>query len=84
MQYFFCILLIFIFIPSVYCQFNDTLSNWITSENVTARGRIFANIGAKGEFASDGDPGAVVAAPSTASPNYYFQINYPCENSIDV
>jgi hypothetical protein len=60
---------------SVNCQFNETLSNWITVENITARGRIFANIGAQGEFATDGDPGAVVAAPSTASPNYYYQIH---------
>ena len=77
MRQFFSILLIFIFVSTVQCQFNDSLTNWIISENVTARGRIFANIGSKGEFASDGDPGAVVASPSTAYPNYYFQIGGP-------
>jgi len=64
--------------PHVSAQFNSTLTDWITTENITARGRIFANIGSKGEFASDGDPGAVVAAPSTAYPNYYYQIRLSC------
>ena len=58
----------------VNCQFNDTLTKWIKTENVTALGRIFANIAPLGQYASDGDPGAVVAAPSTNNPNYYYQI----------
>lgn len=58
----------------VRAQFNSTLTNWIATENVTALGRIFADIGSKGEFATDGDPGAIVASPSTANPDYYFQI----------
>jgi len=58
----------------VNCQFNDTLTKWIETENVTALGRIFANIAPLGQYASDGDPGAVAAAPSTDNPNYYYQI----------
>ena len=58
----------------VNCQFNDTLTKWIETENVTALGRIFANIAPLGQYASDGDPGAIAAAPSTDNPNYYYQI----------
>ena len=58
----------------INCQFNDALTEWIITENVTALGRIFANIAPLGQYASDGDPGAVAAAPSTDNPNYYYQI----------
>lgn len=64
-------------IPLVNCQFNDTLTKWIKTENVTALARIFANIAPLGQYASDGDPGAVAAAPSTDNPNYYYQITSP-------
>jgi hypothetical protein len=66
--------LVFVAFSVVHGQFNSTLTTWITTENITARGRIFANIAAHGEYATDGNPGAIVAAPSTASPNYYFQV----------
>lgn len=63
----------------VNCQFNDTLTKWIETENVTALGRIFANIAPLGQYASDGDPGAIAAAPSTDNPNYYYQITPPID-----
>jgi len=67
----------------VNCQFNDTLTKWIKTENVTALGRIFANIGPLGQYANDGDPGAVVAAPSTDNPDYYYQItSLPIDNRL--
>jgi glucoamylase len=59
----------------VHCQFNESLTNWIVAENTTALARIFDNIGSQGIFALDGDPGSIVASPSTAYPNYYFQIS---------
>jgi len=59
----------------IHCQFNETLTNWIVAENVTALARIFDNIGNQGIFALDGDPGSVVASPSAANPDYYFQIS---------
>ena len=71
------ILLAFILFSSVNSQFNDSLTKWIKVENVTALGRIFANIAPLGQYAMDGDPGAVAAAPSTDNPNYYFQIMPP-------
>jgi hypothetical protein len=70
------ILVILALFSTGYCQFNDTLTDWIASENVTARGRIFANIGPKGQYVTEADPGAVVAAPSTSQPNYYYQISF--------
>jgi hypothetical protein len=68
------VLLAFTLFSSVNSQFNESLTKWIKRENVTALGRIFANIAPLGEYASDGDPGAVAAAPTTDNPNYYFQI----------
>lgn len=71
------ILLVYLLFSSVNGQFNDSLTKWIEGENVTALGRIFANIAPLGQYAMDGDPGAVAAAPSTENPNYYFQITPP-------
>lgn len=71
------ILLVFVLFSSVNGQFNDSLTKWIKAENVTALGRIFANIAPLGQYAMDGDPGAVAAAPSTENPNYYYQITPP-------
>jgi hypothetical protein len=65
---------------SVNGQFNESLTKWIKAENVTALGRIFANIAPLGQYAMDGDPGAVAAAPTTENPNYYFQITPPYSN----
>jgi hypothetical protein len=76
------VLLAFILFSSVNSQFNESLTEWIEAENVTALGRIFANIAPLGEYASDGDPGAVVAAPSTYNPNYYYQITPPLSQLI--
>jgi len=59
----------------IHCQFNETLTNWIVAENITALARIFDNIGNQGIFALDGDPGSVAASPSAANPDYYFQIS---------
>jgi hypothetical protein len=69
-------ILLFLFsslLPTIHAQFNATLTNWIATENTTALSRIFANIGPISQFVPDADPGAIVAAPSTASPNYYYQ-----------
>ena len=71
-------ILVFLFTPflhTIHAQFNTTLTNWIAVENATALSRIFANIGPTGQFVPDADPGAIVAAPSTASPNYYYQVS---------
>jgi hypothetical protein len=68
----------------VSCQFNGSLTEWIAQENVTARGRIFANIGPQGQYASDADPGAICASPSTDTPNYYYQIRPQFDDSTDV
>jgi len=62
-------------LPAIRAQFNAILTQWIDTENTTALARIFANIGSAGQFVPDADPGAIVASPSTASPNYYFQVS---------
>ena len=61
--------------PAIHAQFNTILTQWIDTENTTALARIFANIGPAGQFVADADPGAIVASPSTASPNYYYQVS---------
>jgi glucoamylase len=68
-------------LPAIHAQFNATLTNWITTENATALSRIFANIGPTGQYVPDADPGAIVAAPSTASPNYYYQVRSTFEQA---
>lgn len=71
-------------LASVNCQFNGSLTEWIAQENVTAQGRIFANIGPKGQYASDADSGAICASPSTDAPNYYYQISPQFDDSADL
>ncbi|KAA8895926.1 glucoamylase I precursor [Sphaerosporella brunnea] len=52
---------------------SPSVSSWMSAEEPIARSSIFRNIGSSGEFAKDADAGAVIASPSTDSPNYYYQ-----------
>lgn len=42
---------------------------WVSAEEPIARSSIFRNIGNQGEFAKSANPGAVIASPSTSSPD---------------
>ncbi|KAI5777029.1 Six-hairpin glycosidase-like protein [Geopyxis carbonaria] len=46
---------------------------WVTTEEAAARSGLYRNIGSRGDFAKNVDAGAVIASPSTASPDYFYQ-----------
>lgn len=46
-----------------------TVAAWVTQEIPIALSSIFRNIGPSGEFAKSADSGAVIASPSTVSPD---------------
>jgi len=51
----------------------STLDSWINAENDIAVNRLLANIAPGGENAGGATPGTVLASPSRAHPNYYYQ-----------
>ncbi|CCX34771.1 Six-hairpin glycosidase-like protein [Pyronema domesticum] len=51
----------------------SSVANWVANEEPIARSALFRNIGPGGEFSKGVDAGAVIASPSTASPDYYYQ-----------
>ena len=48
---------------------STNVTTWVTSQEPIARSSLFRNIGKKGEFALSVDAGAVIASPSTSSPD---------------
>ncbi|RPB07199.1 glycoside hydrolase family 15 protein [Morchella conica CCBAS932] len=50
-----------------------SVAAWVSTEQNIALSSLFRNIGSSGEFAKSADPGAVIASPSTSSPDYYYQ-----------
>jgi glucoamylase len=48
---------------------SSSVSTWVAQEEPIARAGLFRNIGSNGEFAQNVDAGAVVASPSTSSPD---------------
>jgi glucoamylase len=47
----------------------SSVANWVANEEPIARSALFRNIGPGGEFSKGVDAGAVIASPSTASPD---------------
>lgn len=60
-------------VSSAYSRVLDTrqtsLDTWVSQEELSARFGLFRNIGSQGEFAHSVNPGAVIASPSTSSPD---------------
>lgn len=46
-----------------------TVASWVTQEIPIALSSIFKNIGSAGAYALSADAGAVIASPSTSSPD---------------
>lgn len=52
---------------------DSSLDSWVNTENVIAVDRLLANIAPGGQNAGGATPGTVIASPSRAHPNYYYQ-----------
>jgi hypothetical protein len=50
-------------------QQSSSVTTWMTTQESAARSALFRNIGNTGEFAKSVDAGAVIASPSTGSPD---------------
>ena len=59
---------------------DSSLDSWINTENDIAVDRLLANIAPGGQNAGGATPGTVLASPSRAHPNYYYQCTYPLRN----
>lgn len=51
----------------------SSLDTWVNTENDIAVNRLLANIAPGGQNAGGATPGTVLASPSRAHPNYYYQ-----------
>lgn len=51
----------------------SSLDSWVETENNIAINRLLANIAPGGENAGGATAGTVLASPSRAHPNYYYQ-----------
>lgn len=56
----------------VYAR-GSSLDTWVNTENDIAVNRLLDNIAPGGQNAGGATPGTVLASPSRAHPNYYFQ-----------
>ena len=56
----------------------SSLDTWVNTENDIAINRLLANIAPGGQNAGGATPGTVLASPSRAHPNYYYQCKIPC------
>lgn len=57
---------------SIVDKRQTSIDAWITAQEPISRTGIFRNIGG-GEYAKDVDRGAVIASPSKANPDYFYQ-----------